>query len=96
MIATDSSSKTKEGVMKLDKKAFGLALGLLWGFGLLIATLWATIAQGGAHLGLLNRFYIGYSVSYLGAVVGLIYGFVDGFICGWLLAWLYNRFAASA
>jgi hypothetical protein len=27
-------------------------LGLLWGFGLFIATMWAAIAQGGAHLGL--------------------------------------------
>ena len=81
--------------MKLDKKALGLALGLLWGFGLLIATLWATLAQGGDHLGLLNRFYIGYSVTYLGAVIGLIYGFIDGFIGGWLLAWLYNRFMAT-
>ena len=44
---------------------------------------------------LLREFYIGYSVSAVGAVVGLIYGFVDGFIGGWLLAWLYNMFAAK-
>ena len=51
--------------------------------------------QGGEHLELLARFYVGYSVSWVGAVVGLIWGFVDGFICGWLFGWLYNRFSKA-
>jgi hypothetical protein len=80
--------------MELNRKALGLAIGILWGFGLFFATLWVTWAQGGDHLSLLSRFYIGYRISYLGAFIGLIYGFIDGFIGGWLLAWLYNRFAA--
>jgi hypothetical protein len=50
---------------------------------------------GGEHLGLLGRFYVGYSVSPLGILLGGVYGFVDGFIGGWLLAWLYNRFVGS-
>jgi hypothetical protein len=80
--------------MTLNKTALGLSFGILWGAGLFLATLWVTVAKGGDHLSLLNRFYIGYSISYLGAFVGLIYGFIDGFIGGWLLAWLYNVFAA--
>jgi hypothetical protein len=81
--------------MQLDKKALGLALGIVWGVCVLLATLAVMIMGGGEHLLLLKKFYIGYSVSVLGAIVGLIYGFIDGFICGWVLAWLYNRFAAG-
>ena len=81
--------------MQLNKTALGLSLGLLWGLGLFVITVWVTLGGGGDHLLLLSRFYIGYSISYVGAFVGLIYGFVEGFIGGWLLAWLYNRFAAS-
>ncbi len=82
--------------MELNKKALGLACGILWGVAVLLATLWAALLDGGEHLGLLSRFYIGYSVSYAGAIVGLIYGFIDGFLGGWILAWLYNRFAGTA
>jgi hypothetical protein len=48
---------------------------------------------GGEHLVLLNKFYLGYSVSVLGSILGLVYGFIDGFIGGWILAFLYNLFA---
>ena len=81
--------------MKLNRRALGLSLGLLWGFGLLIGTLLIQMRGGGDHLMLLSQVYIGYSVSVAGAVVGLVYGFVDGFLCGWLIAWLYNALAVS-
>ena len=79
--------------MKLHKTALGLTLGILWGAAVFFATVWIVWRGGGDHLSLLDKFYLGYSVSYGGAVVGLVYGFVDGFICGWLIAWLYNVFA---
>jgi len=79
--------------MKLDKLAFGLALGIMWGLAVLAATLWVVIAQGeGAHLKLLNRFYPGYSVTVGGAFIGLLWGFIDGFIAGWIVAFFYNLF----
>ena len=81
--------------MELNKKALGLAGGLLWGGGQALATVWVMLRGGGEHLELLGRFYLGYSVSPLGILLGLAYGFVDGFIGGWLLAWLYNRFAGA-
>jgi hypothetical protein len=82
--------------MHLDRRALGLALGLLWGGGVFVATLWIVIAgMGGEHLALLRRFYLGYSVTVVGALIGLVYGFIDGFIGGWLTAWLYNRFATT-
>lgn len=79
--------------MKLNAKALGLAAGILWGVCVFLATVWVMYRGGGEHLELLAKFYLGYSVSWLGAILGLIYGFVDGFICGFVLAWLYNRFA---
>ncbi len=82
--------------MSLDKKALGLACGLLWGGGVFVATLWVMMSgSGGEHIKLLSRFYIGYSVSPLGSILGLVYGFIDGMVTGWILAWLYNRFAAA-
>jgi len=81
--------------MRLDNKAFGLASGILWGATVFVATLWVLWKGGGNTFGLLDKFYLGYSVSYLGAFVGLIWGFIDGFVCGWIFSWLYNYFTKS-
>ncbi len=78
--------------MSLNKKAFALACGIIWGATILMMTLWVLWRGGGNTMILLEQFYFGYSISYLGAVIGLIYGFVDGFIGGWIFAWLYNIF----
>lgn len=78
--------------MKLCKKAFGLASGIVWGVTILLATLWVVVKGGGEHLRLLEQFYLGYNVSPLGSLIGLIYGFINGFIVGWIFAWLYNKF----
>ena len=82
--------------MQLNKVALGLSLGFLCGATILCLTILAMILGGGAHLILLNKYYIGYSISLPGAILGLVYGFIDGFIGGWLIAFLYNRFAPSA
>ena len=80
--------------MQLDKKALGLAMGILWGLAVLVMTVWAMVVGGGEHLILLGKFYMGYGISPAGAFIGLIWGFIDGFIGGWVLAWLYNKLAA--
>lgn len=82
--------------MKLDGKALGFTLGILWGVSVLLATWGAIVLGGGNHLQLLNRVYLGYSISPLGSILGLVYGFIDGFIGGWVLAFLYNKFATKA
>ena len=82
-------------MQKLNTTALGLALGICWGGSIVITTLWLMIAGGGEILDFLPKFYVGYSVSVLGAFVGLIYGFIDGFIYGFVLAWFYNLFAAK-
>ncbi len=82
--------------MKLNKVACGLAAGIVWGLTVFIATIWVIVSGGGGqHLMLLDRFYIGYSVSFGGSFLGLIYGFIDGFVVGWIFALLYNVFAGS-
>ena len=81
--------------MQLNKTSLGLAFGVISGIAIFLATVWTAWRGGGDHLSLLNQFYIGYHVTYVGAFVGLVYGFVGGFVGGWLLAWLYNSFAAS-
>lgn len=77
--------------MTLSKKALGLALGLVWGLSVLLATWWlALIRSAGETVGKLHKFYLGYSVSWGGGVVGFVWGFIDGFIAGFLIAWIYN------
>lgn len=79
--------------MRLNAKALGLALGILWGLSVFLATAWIIYVDSpGDTLAKLGVFYIGYSVTWPGAVIGLIYGFVDGLIGGLLLAWIYNAF----
>ena len=58
-----------------------------------LATLILVIKGGpnvGAHLGLLNQFFPGYTVTFLGSFVGLFYGFLVGYISGWIVATVYN------
>ena len=82
--------------MKLNIKAFGLTCGILWGLLVLLSTYWIIVTgSAGNTLALLQKFYFGYSVSWLGGIIGLIWGFVDGLICGAIFAWLYNKLSAN-
>lgn len=78
---------------KLDRAALGVAIGSLAGVIVFLATLILVIKGGdqvGPNLLLLGQFFIGYSVTTLGAFVGLAYGFIAGFVFGWLIAFLRN------
>lgn len=80
--------------MKLDVRAFGIAVGLIWGFGLFVLTWWIMAFEGATgdptFIGLVYR---GYAISPVGSVIGLVWGLVDGFVGGVIFAWLYNRLA---
>jgi hypothetical protein len=78
--------------MELSKKALGMALGIVWGLIIFIATLWIAGIEGGRHLIYLKQFYFGYGIGFWGAVIGLFWGFVSGYLVGWALAWFYNIF----
>lgn len=81
--------------MKLSKKALGLASGIIIGIMLFLATIFVMIVGGGNTLGLLGKFFFGYSINFGGAILALIYGFVYSFIIGWLFAWAYNLFVKT-
>ena len=88
-------------LLRLNSKAVGLGLGLLFGAGLFIATNWLVLMGGlsgshgdqvvGPHLQLLSQFFIGYKVSFLGSIIGFAYGFVVGTLGGSFIAWIYNK-----
>ncbi len=83
--------------MKLNVKAFGLACGLLWGFGLFFLVWWIIALDGATGFPTpIGRVYRGFAISPLGSLIGLAWGFVDGFIGGVVLAWLYNLIAARS
>ena len=81
--------------MKLNKKAFGLATGILTGVIIFAATIFVMIVGGGNTLALIQKFCWGYEVNFIGAILGLIYGIIYGFIYGWIFAWMYNIFIKS-
>jgi len=77
--------------MKLNIKAFALACGLIWGFGLFFLTWWVIFFQGATgEPTVVGLVYRGYNISPWGSVIGLIWAFPDGLIGGAIFAWLYN------
>jgi len=79
--------------MKLNIKAFALACGLLWGFGLLFLAWWLIMLEKTPEPCLLNRMYPGYRFTPVGSLIGAVWGFVDAGIGGLVFAWLYNLIA---
>ena len=78
---------------RLDRIAFGAALGMVCGAGFFAATLALVLKGGdvvGPNLKLLAEYFPGYSVTPAGSLVGLAYGFCAGYAGGWLFAFLRN------
>ena len=87
---TDEVSHT---LAKIKADALALVCGLIGGGGLFMMTVWLVIKGGpsaGQRLQLLANFFIGYSVTWMGAFVGLIYGAVTGGLIGWVVGRIYN------
>ena len=79
--------------LRLNATVQGVVCACLGGLGLFVATLWLVIKGGdvvGPRLSLLNQFFPGYEVSFLGSFIGLFYGAVIGFIVGYAVAAIYN------
>jgi hypothetical protein len=80
-------------LLVLNSKAWGVAMGLLLGLTILIATLFLVIKGGdnvGAHLGLLGVYFPGYRVTTAGAFIGFVYLFVLGYALGRIIGYVYN------
>jgi len=81
-------------IQRLNARAWGIALALLSGFGIFIATNVLVLKGGpnvGQHLGLLGQYFPGYRVTFLGSIIGFVYFFVLGYVLGRLIGLVYNR-----
>jgi hypothetical protein len=75
----------------LDKRAFGVALGVAGALVIAgITVLDLLVAKRWEGMILLDQYFAGYSVPWTGAVIGGVWGFAVGFCCGWLLAFIRN------
>lgn len=78
---------------KLDPLAMGVAVGVMSGAALFLATALLLIEGGprtGATLSLLRHFFWGYTVSWPGALLGGAEASIGGFVAGWLGASVRN------
>lgn len=83
-------------LLKLNARAWGIAVGLVFGIGLFLATIVLLLKGGvevGAHLALLGKLLPGYSVTVGGAFIGFGYAFVIGFAIGRIIGSVYNALA---
>ena len=79
---------------KMNVKALGLSLGIIWGLcAFLLGILSMTFNLGTKLVWVLSSMYIGYNSTIRGSLIGAAWGFVDAGIGGVLIAWLYNKFA---
>ena len=79
---------------RLDVKALGLTLGLVWAAGVLIMGVAAMLTgYGSRFVGAVGTLYVGYKATVFGSIIGAAWGFVDAGIGGVIIAWLYNKLA---
>jgi hypothetical protein len=83
--------------LPLHKAAFGTAVGLVLGSGIVVLTAYQRVAQPehAPALHLLSQYFRGYGVSWRGAAVGGLWGLGVGFVAGWFAAFVRN-FALAA
>jgi len=78
---------------KLDVKALGLSLGIMWGAAVvLMGFMCMFFGWGCSFVSAIGQFYYGYKPTLLGCILGGIWGFFDMGIGGVIIAWLYNKF----
>ncbi len=90
---TANEPELRRAIATLNARAWGIAMGLLLGFGLFIATNILVLKGGlrvGLHLGLLAVYFPGYRVTFVGSLVGFVYAFVVGYAFGRLIGTVYN------
>jgi len=95
----DESREIRSTLARLNARAWGIAIGLLLGGGLFLATIFLVARGGpnvGQHLILLREFFPGYSVTIGGSFIGFVYGFVLGYAIGRIIGVVYNRLVSPS
>ena len=98
-LTLEEEQALRKTVLRASEQGWGIAIGLLLGVGLFLATMVLVIKGGpnpGPHLGLLRIYFPGYSVTWIGAFIGFVYSFVIGYAIGRTIATVYNRLIRSA
>ncbi|HEX6559883.1 MAG TPA: hypothetical protein VF021_10485 [Longimicrobiales bacterium] len=93
---TQNEVLLQTAMRRLNARAWGIAVGLLLGGGLFIATNLLVMQGGpymGQHLALLRVYFPGYNVSFIGSLIGFVYAFVIGYGLGRLVGTTYNWLA---
>ncbi|MGD9564398.1 MAG: hypothetical protein AB7F88_19335 [Pyrinomonadaceae bacterium] len=83
----------RKAVVRLNGHILGFVMGTLGALGIFAATNFLVLKGGevvGPHLGLLDQFLVGYSVTFVGSIVGALYLFVVGYVGGLFIAFVYN------
>jgi hypothetical protein len=96
---TPEHRQLERALQRLNARAWGIAMGLLAGGALFLATMILVVKGGenqGQHLRLLRVFFPGYTVSFLGSFVGFIYAFVVGYATGRLIGMVYNSLVRTS
>ena len=92
-LSADEQRLLSEAIHEVNKQGWGIAIGLMLGLGLFIATN-ALVLKGGSsvgpHLALLSVYFPGYRVTFLGSLVGFVYAFVVGYGIGRSVVAIYN------
>lgn len=94
----ETQDDVKTTLLRLNARAWGIAVGLLFGLGLFLATIVLVMRGGtavGPHLSLVGVFLPGYRVTIGGAFIGFAYLFVIGYAIGRLIGSVYNALARS-
>jgi len=79
--------------IRLNAVIAGLVTGFMAGFALFAATNWLVLKGGrvvGPHLALLNQFFPGYQVTFVGSLIGGAWAFVVGFVAAFAIVRIYN------
>lgn len=79
--------------LKIDVLKFGIAIGIISSFIVLVISLLGEAGFVQTWIDLLTEVYggIGYNTTILGAILGMIYTFIDTFVISILFALLYNK-----
>ena len=93
-LTAQEETALRRTLMRANEQGWGIAIGLLLGLGLFLATIVLVVKGGpnpGPHLSLLRIYFPGYSVTWIGSAIGFVYTFVVGYAIGRTIATIYNR-----